>query len=164
VNTEVLFSSKTDLHTTPDDLFFQLHHEFHFTLDAAADASNAKCLDFMGPGSEIAEDALAQPWPVTFGAVWCNPPYGRQTAKWLERGWEAVQKGHTFEAVFLLPARPGTKWFHEYAFREGVERRWLKGRLKFGNPENKGNCAPFDSIILVFRAPKWFGPHRWRVG
>lgn len=164
MNTEVLFSSKTDLHTTPDDLFLQLHHEFHFTLDAAADSTNKKCESYLGPGSALGEDALDLDWGfhAGSGAIWCNPPYGRGTSKWLERAYDAWVKGHT--VVLLLPARPGTKWFQTYAFDEGVERRWIGGRLKFGNPGNQGNSAPFDSIILVFKHQEWKGPYRWRIG
>ena len=33
MNTELMFSSKTDLWETPKDLFDKLNNEFHFTLD-----------------------------------------------------------------------------------------------------------------------------------
>lgn len=56
-----------------------LNAEFGFTLDAAADAQNHKCPRYY----TREQDGLKQPWP---GAVWCNPPYGRQIGKWLY-GW-----------------------------------------------------------------------------
>lgn len=36
MNTEVMFSSKNEMWTTPQDFFDKLDAEFHFTLDAAA--------------------------------------------------------------------------------------------------------------------------------
>jgi len=39
----ILFSSKSDEWSTPDDLFDQLNQEFRFTLDAAASEENHKC-------------------------------------------------------------------------------------------------------------------------
>ena len=54
----------------------------------------------------------------------------------------------------LLPARTDTKAFHSHIYdaskwqaREGVEIRFLPGRLKFGNA---ANAAPFPSMVVVF--------------
>ena len=38
-----MFSSKTDLWATPQDLFDELNNEFHFDIDVCADESNHKC-------------------------------------------------------------------------------------------------------------------------
>ena len=46
MNTEVMFSSKTDEWATPQELFDKLNDEFHFTLDVAANADNAKCKQY----------------------------------------------------------------------------------------------------------------------
>ena len=43
MNTEAMFSSKTDLWATPKDFFDRLDAEFGFTLDACALPENAKC-------------------------------------------------------------------------------------------------------------------------
>lgn len=43
MNREAMFSSKTDEWSTPQSFFDALDAEFHFTLDAAADATNHKC-------------------------------------------------------------------------------------------------------------------------
>ena len=48
----------------------------------------------------------------------------------------------------LIPARTDTKWFHEYIYNKaGVEIRFIKGRLKFGNSKSG---APFPSMLVVF--------------
>ena len=58
MNTEVMFSSKTDLWATPQSFFDQLNAEFHFNLDPCATPENAKCTQFFT--KEI--DGLRQNW------------------------------------------------------------------------------------------------------
>lgn len=135
MNTSTLFSSKTDVWSTPQDLFDSLNKEFGFNLDACAIPENAKCKKFFSPE----QDGLSKEW---HGVVWCNPPYGRSITKWIAKA--ASSKATT---VMLLPARTDTRWFHEYIY-EKVETRFLRGRLKFGGSKNS---APFPSMIVVFR-------------
>ncbi|MBO5319490.1 MAG: adenine methyltransferase [Ruminococcus sp.] len=140
MNTDLMFSSKTDLWSTPQDFFNELNEEFHFTLDVCALPENAKCENFFTP--EI--DGLSQPWK---GRVWCNPPYGREIGEWVRRGYLAAKSEISEVVVMLLPARTDTRWFHEYIYKKS-EVRFLKGRLKFGNSQNS---APFPSMVVVFR-------------
>ena len=136
---ETMFSSKTDLWSTPQDLFDKLNNEFHFTLDVCANEYNHKCDNYYTKE----QDGLSQPW---FGTVWCNPPYGREIGKWVYRALQSCVAGNTI--VMLLPARTDTKWFHDYIYkRDNVEIRFIKGRLKFGDSKNS---APFPSMIVVF--------------
>ena len=137
MNTELMFSSKTDLWETPKDLFDKLNNEFHFTLDVCATPENAKCDSFYTKE----QDGLSQPWK---GVVWCNPPYGKQIGSWVRRGFFASLSGNT--VVMLLPARTDTRWFHEYIYGK-AEIRFIRGRLKFGGSKNS---APFPSMVAVF--------------
>lgn len=73
MNTAVMFSSSTDLCSTPQDFFDKLDAEFNFTLDVCANQENAKCKAFY----TLEEDGLKQSWKVAEGCVWMNPPYGR---------------------------------------------------------------------------------------
>lgn len=123
MNTNGMFSSKTDLWATPQDLFDKLNEEFHFTLDVCALPENAKCERYYTP--EI--DGLSQKWD---GVCWCNPPYGRAIGKWIEKASKAREEGAT--VVMLLPARTDTKWFHDYLNKYYVEIRFCRGRIKFG--------------------------------
>lgn len=132
---EVMFSSKTDLWSTPQDFFDKLNREFGFDVDVCALPSNAKCKKFFSPS----DDGLSQEWK---GVCWCNPPYGREIGKWVKKAYES--KATT---VMLLPARTDTKWFHDYIYGK-AEIRFIKGRLKFGDSKN---AAPFPSMIVVFR-------------
>lgn len=45
MNTETMFSSKTDLWATPQDFYDKLNSEFHFTLDPCATPHNASVLN-----------------------------------------------------------------------------------------------------------------------
>lgn len=139
MNTELMFSSKTDLWETPQDLFDKLNNEFQFTLDVCAAPENAKCDKFYTKE----QDGLKHPWK---GTVWCNPPYGRGIGQWVRRALFASVSGST--VVMLLPARTDTKWFHDYIYkRNNVEIRFIRGRLKFGGSKNS---APFPPMVVVF--------------
>lgn len=141
MNTDVMFSSATDEWATPQDLFDELDTEFHFELDVCANESNHKCEKYYTKE----QNGLLMPW-VADDAIWCNPPYGREIGKWVNRAWHASADA---TVVMLLPARTDTRWFHDYIYKKpNVEVRFIKGRLKFGNSKNS---APFPSMIVVFR-------------
>ena len=81
MNAALLSSKKMD-YCTPPDFFDRLNDEFGFVLDAAATAKSAKCPAYYTPET----DGLNSPWNLAGGgAVWCNPPYGRETGKWARR-------------------------------------------------------------------------------
>ena len=138
MNTEVMFSSKTDLWETPQEFFDELDREFHFDLDVCALPENAKCARYYTPE----QDGLSQPWE---GVVWCNPPYGRGIGDWVKKAVQSALEGAT--VVMLLLARTDTRWFHRWIYRR-AEVRFLPGRLKFGGSKNS---APFPSMVVVFR-------------
>lgn len=138
MNKEVMFSRKTDLWETPQDLFDRLNGEFHFNLDVCALPENAKCDRYFTPEM----DGLSQPWN---GVCWCNPPYGREIGAWVRRALFSSDAGNT--VVMLLPARTDTRWFHDYIYGK-AEIRFLRGRLKFGGCK-KG--APFPSMVVIYK-------------
>ena len=86
-------------------------------------------------------DGLKQEWK---GVCWCNPPYGREIGKWVEKAYKS-----NCMVVMLLPARTDTKWFHDFCLKGIIS--FIKGRLKFGNAKN---CAPFPSMIVIFEGWK----------
>lgn len=53
-----MFSSKTDLWSTPQDFFDKLNKEFNFNLDPCSTHENAKCEEHF----TIVEDGLKQNW------------------------------------------------------------------------------------------------------
>lgn len=132
------FSSRTDLWSTPQNVFDELDREFHFTLDVCALAENAKCAAFYSP----ADDGLAQPWT---GVCWMNPPYGRAIGNWIAKAHRAAQAGAT--VVALIPARTDTTWWHEYVTK-AADIRFLRGRIRFGDAKSG---APFPNAVVVFK-------------
>ena len=134
-----MFSSKTDLWSTPNDFFDKLNDEFHFTLDPCSTHENTKCYKHFTKE----ENGLLQDWGNE--VVFCNPPYGRQIKDWVKKSYEESQKDNT-TVVMLIPARTDTIYFHEYIYHK-AEIRFIKGRLKFGNAKNS---APFPSMVVIF--------------
>lgn len=122
MNTALLSSKKMD-YCTPQDFFDSLNTEFHFALDAAATKENAKCRMFYTPEN----DGLKNPWNVGGGAVFCNPPYGREIGKWVRKAYEEAQNGQT--VVLLIPARTDTAYFHDYIYGKS-EIRFVRGDRK----------------------------------
>lgn len=139
MNTELMFSSKSDLWSTPQDFFEQLNNEFNFNLDPCSTHENAKCEKHF----TINEDGLIQDWGGC--RVFCNPPYGKELKKWVKKCYEESKKENTV-VVMLIPARTDTSYFHDYIYNK-AEIRFIRGRLKFGNCKN---CAPFPSMVVVF--------------
>lgn len=141
MNKDVMFSSNSEEWATPQDFFDKLNEEFNFTLDAAATWENSKCENCYTKQLS----GLLMPW-VASGAVWCNPPYGRNIGEWVKKGMlESYEKDQT--VVMLLPVRTDTSWFHKYILGK-AEIRFIRGRLKFGNSKN---AAPFPSMVVIFR-------------
>ena len=134
-----MMTSNTCEWATPQDLFDDLNREFYFTLDPCSTDENAKCEKHYTKE----QDGLAQDW--TGETVFCNPPYGREMPKWIQKCYEHYRGGGT--AVMLIPARTDTKAFHELIYGK-AEVRFIKGRLKFNGCKNS---APFPSMIVVYK-------------
>lgn len=135
-------SNKADWQT-PLWLFSRLNTEFGFTLDAAASAENALCVEHY---SESGWCGLRSPW--TGHVVWCNPPYGRSSVpRWLAKGaHEAKTNGVT--SVLLLSTMTLTTRGMTACWDSISEIRIIQGRLKFIGAMG---AAPFGSMLVIFR-------------
>lgn len=140
MNMAVHFSSKTDMHATPQGFFDYYNSIYNFTLDVCASPENAKCENYF---TEV-DNGLSRDW---VGNCWMNPPYGREIIDWMQKAHESSLSGAT--VVCLVPARTDTKWWHEYAMRGQIE--FIRGRLKFGDAKNS---APFPSAVVIFYPPR----------
>lgn len=92
----------------------------------------------------IAEDGLALPWA---GRVWLNPPYGRESAEWVDR---LAAHG---DGVALVFARTDTAWGQRnIAAADAV--CLIAGRLSFvpgpSASQPKGHNAGAPSMLLGF--------------
>ncbi len=122
-----MWSSASVHWATPADTYAALDAEFGFNLDPCP----------LG-GADVS--GLSLSWEGK--RVYCNPPYGKGVGDWLAKASEAEL------AVFLLPARTDTRWWHTHAMKAD-EIRFLRGRLKFGDSKNS---APFPSVVLIYRS------------
>lgn len=135
-----MFSSNSNEWATPQDFYDKLNAQFHFTLDPCATKENAKCAKYY----TIAEDGLLQDWGGE--CVFCNPPYGRDIAKWVEKAYKESRKPNT-KIVMLIPARTDTIYWHQWVFPHARDIVFIRGRLKFGNSKTS---APFPSALVEF--------------
>lgn len=78
-------------------------------------------------------DGLALPW---FGRVWCNPPYGTETQKWVRK---AAEHGN---ACVLIFARTETKTWQDYIFSKADSILFVKGRLHFYHVSGERSKMP----------------------
>jgi site-specific DNA-methyltransferase (adenine-specific) len=124
------FSSQSVDWPTPAALYAELNREFHFDLDPCP----------LGGGIVDGTSPMFCSWDGR--RVFCNPPYGPALVPFLERAKEAAL------AVYLIPARTDTRWFHDLVLPCASEIRFIKGRLKFGDAKNS---APFPSMLVVYR-------------
>lgn len=136
----VLLSSKRHDWETPQEFFDDLNREFHFTLDPCAMPETAKCIKYYTP----IENGLLQDW--SGETVFCNPPYGRELPKWIEKC--AIESKHA-KVVMLIPARTDTIAFHRFIYNK-TEIRFVKGRLKFKVNGKEESTAPFPSMVVIF--------------
>ena len=133
METNLMFSSKTNEWATPTDFYVKLNEEFNFTLDPCATHENAKCKKYY----TIETDGLNKSWKGE--TVFCNPPYGKEIKEWVKKAY--TESLNECVVVMLIPARTDTKYWHEWIFGK-AEIRFVKGRLKFGD----------SKIQLLFQA------------
>ena len=146
-----MFSSLRQDWATPQNIFDELNEEFEFTLDPCCTEKTAKCKTFFTP----LDDGLSKSWEGH--RCFVNPPLGREQAAWIKKGYLESLKLNT-TVVFLIPARTDTIAFHNYIYKKS-EIRFIKGRLKFINPDSKTpekdwTAAPFPSMICILRGDK----------
>ena len=127
---------------TPQGLFDDLNKEYGFTLDAAASDKNHKCKKYYTERV----DGLLQDWKGE--TVFCNPPYGREIGKWVQKAYEEAQAGTPI--VLLIPARTDTSYFHDFIYHK-AEIRFIRGRLRFTDDDgNAADPAPFPSMLVIY--------------
>lgn len=93
----------------------------------------------------ILDDGLKQPWR---GRVWCNPPYGLEAAKWLDR---LADHG---DGIALVFARTETAMFFEHVWGKASALLFIRGRLHFhhvdGTRAGANSGAP--SVLIAYGA------------
>jgi hypothetical protein len=91
----------------------------------------------------IEDDGMIQNWE---GRVWCNPPYGKETFKWIDK---LADHGNGIALIF---ARTETKGFFESVWNRADAIYFIKGRLTFHHVDGarakaNGGCP---SCLVIF--------------
>lgn len=88
------------------------------------------------------QNGLVQPWK---GFVWCNPPYGEHTEKWLAKC--SIHK----DCIALIFARTETKMFQEFIWNKAKAVLFIFGRLSFYRPDGiRGQSAGAPSCLVAW--------------
>lgn len=91
----------------------------------------------------VDDNGLLMPW---FGNVWLNPPYGKDTGRWMDR---LIEHGTGIAMVF---SRTDSQWFQR-AMKSANGILFLAGRVKFVPGEenkHKKNGAGAGTAMLAY--------------
>lgn len=90
----------------------------------------------------VVDDGLNRDWE---GRVFCNPPYGRETQKWLNKCAEHDN------CIALVFARTETRMFFESIWERATGIFFIKGRLSFHSVDGKkGGTAGAPSVLVAY--------------
>lgn len=99
------------------------------------------------------DDGLSKPW---FGKVWLNPPYSKEEgksnqARWSQRLVQEYKSGHVEEAILLVKAALGYKWF------EGLWVDWpacfARERLSFIKNDGSDDGQSKQATAFFYLGP-----------
>lgn len=153
----LLVKDETDCRETPDEFFRELHAEHDFTVDAAANAENAKLPRYW----DLSTNGLSQSW--NRERVWCNPPFSNLRA-WVLKAITETRHNDCTCVVMLLPAnRTEQPWWQDLIepFRDipgsGIRTRFVRGRIRFRGKAVGPDAAtpnenrpPFGCVLVTF--------------
>ena len=110
-----------------------------FHLDPCA--ATVRPFDIAEVNYTVEDDGLSKPWN---GFVFMNPPYGRETATWMDR---LIEHNNGIALVFV---RPDTAW-SQRALQACSGALFLAGRIKFMQPDGTQPGTPgAPSMLLSF--------------
>ena len=128
-------SRKSTEYQTPFGLYTTLNKIFKFQLDPCTTQDNP-----LGTATFYTkeQDGLTKPWNTN---TYINPPFGSGVKEWIDKMITESNK-NPYYYVMLLPARTDTKWFQDLIWKPGSVIYFLKGRLKFVNPQLNARQEP----------------------
>lgn len=114
-----------------------------FDLDPCSPVEHLRPWDTARCHFSIEDNGLEQDWN---GRVWCNPPYGRETFKWIDK---LADHG---DGIALIFARTETKGFFKSVWPKADAVFFFEGRLTFyhvsGERASANGGAP--SCLVIF--------------
>lgn len=131
--------SKDDKWKTPLDLAEDVRHLFggSIGLDPCCSENNLRAEEFYLPE----HDGLSRTW---LDRTWCNPPYGRDIPKWLNKAAKESLNGHRI-GLLLSVSRSEQDYFQEMITYSSAITL-LKGKLR----HSEGKDAMLASWIFWF--------------
>ena len=136
-----------DNYATPPKFYKILNERFNFDFDP--------CPYNEG---EILVDGLKIDWGKS---NFVNPPYSQKLKEeFIKKGIEEMKKGKL--SVFLIPVSTSTKLFHDFILPNATKIEFIRGRIKFGKIDQKGNfyfplnkhgktqSGTKDSMLVIF--------------
>ena len=136
-----------DNYATPPGFYKILNERFNFDFDP--------CPYNEG---EILVDGLKIDWGKS---NFVNPPYSQKLKEdFIKKGIEEMKKGKL--SVFLIPVSTSTKLFHDFILPNATKIEFIRGRIKFGKIDQKGNfyfplnkhgkiqSGTKDSMLVIF--------------
>lgn len=147
-----IMSAGSDCWGTPLNLFQELHRRFQFTIDAAADESNALLPEWFGPGSFDCQDGLMARWAGE--RIYCNPPFSR-VDDFLKKAHDTIRDGYPGTLiVMLIKAAPDKISWHEHVMKGAAAVGFFRGRLTYRRPEGEAVGATFPSALVTYYEPR----------
>ena len=148
--------AESDRWRTPPPLFMALYDEFGFSIDLAATRDDRMLEDWLGPGSDLGEDALKVVWGGLYAATapalpwgFLNPPYSAQLIKqFMENVVEQTRTA--FAAAVLLPDTHDTQWYRHLRWASEIRR--IPHRVPYLKADGSTKAgAMFPSCVAIFR-------------
>lgn len=91
----------------------------------------------------VLDDGLSRPWK---GRVWLNPPYGRETFRWMDR-----LASHEGGGMALVFARTETRGFARSVWKRARYVFFFHGRLRFWTVEGtEADTANAPSCLVAY--------------
>lgn len=114
-----------------------------FDLDPCAPHAARRPWDMATRHYSLEGNGLARPWA---GRVWLNPPYERETARWLDR---LADHG---DGVALIFARTETDMFFRHVWGRADAVLFLRGRLHLHHVDGRraGANAGAPSCLVAY--------------
>lgn len=112
-------------------------------LDPAATDKTAKCSLYYTPET----DGLSQSWDHG-GAVFCNPPYGREIGKWVKKAFEEARGG--VSDCFTYPSADRHSIFSRLHLRESGNPLRARAATVHGRrrERRRSRALPFNGSYL----------------
>lgn len=116
-----------------------------FDLDPCAPSDTRRLWDMASAHYSAEQNGLVLPWS---GRVWCNPPYGLEASRWLDR-----LAGHG-NGVALIFARTETAMFFDHVWLKADAVLFLRGRLHFHHVDGSRAAANAGapSVLVAYGA------------